>query len=496
MKHVVAAFNGGFQAQHGEYGMEADRIVYLPPKPYAATVMEMRDGSTAFGSWPAPAPDGTVSIPDDVLSFRQNLTALVQDGKWNPWNRTWWGGTPPGWGDNIHSARSALCYTKAGFVGYFYSMIISPDDLAAAEIAAGCVYGIHLDMNPGHASFEFYDVAPQSAWQPLGRPLATNWEAEGKVPQMDGWQFRARRMIKGMGHMLFPRYIQREGRDFFYLTTRTILPGAKVASALPAPDDGEGVWRVTGLPQHGFPYALATTWVHPDARRPDLKVRVLRVDPRTVRAPGTSGATSETPVVVTFPGPAPAPPTMPPRTAQKSHARRPQPPPSAPQASAPPRAAPGESTLWFAGDLFAIGKDAPADGAMPLVTGQVAGKSAAGVPAARAAVGINDEEGMLTWVELPDGVAADAQASVILVALLERLGCSTQMLVTSGARALLGGALELDASPATGVTATMTRLVRGQAPGAHLAFEDTTIVPYSVWQPLQSEKPKLVAPPR
>jgi hypothetical protein len=493
MKHVVAAFNGGFQAQHGEYGMEADGVVYLPPKPYAATVMEMRDGSTTFGNWPAPGADGTMSIPEDILSYRQNLTALVDDGKFNPWQRTWWGGTPPGWGDNIHSARSALCLTKAGFVGYFYSAIISPDDVAAAEIAVGCVYGIHLDMNPGHAGFEFYDVAPTSSWQPLGRALATNWEAEGKVPQMDGWNFRARRMIKGMGHMLFPRYIQREGRDFFYLTTRTILPGAPVASALDTPDDGEGQWRVKGLPQHGFPYALATTWVHPDAHRSDVKVRVLRVDPRTVRAPGTDGTTSETPVVITFPGPAPAPPPVTPtRTAQRSRSHR-APTAQAAQPTGPVRAAAGESTLWFAGGSFAIGKEAPGDGAMALLTGQVVGNNTSGLRGVRAAVGINDEEGMLTWVELPEGTPADAQSSAMLVALLQKLGCSTAMLVTSGARALPGGAMEIDGTPATNVPPTTARLVRGQAPGAHMSFEDTALVPYSVWQPLQAAKPKLAA---
>ena len=64
MKHVVAAFNGGFQAQHGEYGMQANGIEYLPPKPYAATVVELRDGSNAFGAWPDSA-----DVPDDVIGF-------------------------------------------------------------------------------------------------------------------------------------------------------------------------------------------------------------------------------------------------------------------------------------------------------------------------------------------------------------------------------------------------------------------------------------------
>ena len=47
---------------------------------------------------------------------------------------------------------------------------------------ARCAYGIHLDMNPGHAGFEFYDVAPEGKLAPLGRPMQNDWEAEGKVP--------------------------------------------------------------------------------------------------------------------------------------------------------------------------------------------------------------------------------------------------------------------------------------------------------------------------
>ena len=87
-------------------------------------------------------------------------------------------------------------------------------------LAARCTFGIHLDMNVGHAGFEFYDVAPEGRLTPMGRPLQGDWEAQGKVPDMPGYVFRGRRMIRGMGHMLFPRYIQREARDFFYLTSR------------------------------------------------------------------------------------------------------------------------------------------------------------------------------------------------------------------------------------------------------------------------------------
>ncbi|MBC7018169.1 hypothetical protein, partial [Salmonella enterica] len=68
-----------------------------------------------------------------------------------------------------------------------------------------------------------------------------------------------------------------------YLTARTVLPGAPIAvGESVSPVDGEGGnWRVKGLPQHGYPYAVAITSVRLGADALDKRVRVLRVDPRT-----------------------------------------------------------------------------------------------------------------------------------------------------------------------------------------------------------------------
>jgi hypothetical protein len=131
MGRVVAGLNGGFQALHGEFGMMGDGIMYLPPKPYAATVAALRDGSTGFGEWPA---DDTV--PDFILSYRQNLTVLVKDEKFNPYRRTWWGGTPPGQADKVHTTRSGICLTREDFVAYFYGAELSAEALAQGMIQA------------------------------------------------------------------------------------------------------------------------------------------------------------------------------------------------------------------------------------------------------------------------------------------------------------------------------------------------------------------------
>ena len=143
-RRVVAGMNGGFQALHGEFGMMGDGVVYLPPKPYAATVAALRDGSTGFGEWPADE-----GVPDAILSYRQNMTVLVKDEKFNPYGRTWWGGTPPGRADKMHTVRTGICLTTENFVAYFYGAEIAAEVLAQAMIRARCKFGIHLDMNVG-----------------------------------------------------------------------------------------------------------------------------------------------------------------------------------------------------------------------------------------------------------------------------------------------------------------------------------------------------------
>ena len=118
------------------------------------------------------------------------------------------------------------------------------------------------------------------------------------MPGLDGWKFRGRRMIRGMRLMNFPRYIHREARDFFYLTLRHVLPGADIAAS---DIESEGHWQTRGLPQHGFPFALATTSLRPDPQR-DLRVELLKIDPRVVAPQGGAGVDAAAPAVVVFSG--------------------------------------------------------------------------------------------------------------------------------------------------------------------------------------------------
>jgi hypothetical protein len=438
---LVAGMNGGFQALHGEFGMMGDGIVYLPPKPYAATVAAMRDGSTGFGEWPADE-----GVPDEILSFRQNLTALVKDEKFNPYGRTWWGGTPPGQTDKVHSTRTGICLTKEDFIAYFYGQDIGAEVLAQGMIRARCKFGIHLDMNVGHTGLEFYRVAPAPELPPVGRPLQGDWEAEGPVPGLEGWNFRGRRMIRGMPLMNFPRYIHREARDFFYLTLRHVLPGADVPSATAE----QGHWRTRGLPQHGFPFAVATTAVVPDASRPEMRALLLKIDPRVVAAQGAADADPSAPTIAVFSGIA------------RSKTRHP--------------------VLWIARGAFSIGEEAP-EGATDLFSG-LSSREVAATPSANAAVGIADEDGMLLYAE----TSPQPDAAAVLDRLLAQLRCSTRMILAHPLAPALGGTTSLEGTPVPPTDVGTVKLVRREAAAAHSIFENTPITPPEIWQPLQMRR--------
>jgi len=290
--------------------------------------------------------------------------------------------------------------------------------------------------------------------------MQANWEAEGKVPDMAGWVFRSRRMIRGMGHMLFPRYIQREARDFFYLTSRPVLPGAPIAGENAAnaangangpTAGGEAAWRTKGLPQHGFPYAIAVT----TAQAGGHALRVVRADPRTMR-PGDAHDASPTVLAL----------------------------------AAPDRPEPGAPSLWWGSSVFSVGPTSPAKDAVRLTAGVTV--HAAAATQARAAVGVQDEDGMLVWVELAPGDRPDARTAATMDGLLESLGCSGRMLLRGDARALLGGTLDAAGDPlpasSAGTSPPTTWLVRAHAPDAHGVFGDTPIVASTVWQPLQAKR--------
>jgi hypothetical protein len=446
MGRLAAAFNGGFQATHGEFGMMADRVVYLPPKPYAATIAELDDGSAGFGTWP-----DNDAIGNEFVGFRQNLTPLLSDGKDNPYERTWWGGVPPGWQDATRTVRTGLCLTRESHLAYFYGSSIDMESLTVAMNAARCRYGVHLDMNPGHTGLEFYRVGLRENLPNLARKLDSSWEAKGAVSDMAGWEFLGRRMIRSMHLMNFPRYARTDSRDFFYLTHRQLLTTERLnqPNALMQPKGIE--WRSNGLPQHGFPPALAMGRITPEPSRPNLLVSVVLLDGKWAK-PCLKDCGSH-PTLLTTKAPLSFPELQ---AVYANRAFRIE------NVPAPEKANSGK----------------PDDPTSIVVA---SGRSKTHVSAVRAALGTTDGQ-WLYYVEVTAG-ADPAHDVTVLARLLDEFGCRAQLFLDRP----LGLSLDNTASEEPSAAERLTWF-RDDAPLARRILEKTPVVPQPVWYPLQSKR--------
>lgn len=435
LSRLVGAFNGGFQSAHGAFGARASGRLLVPPRPYAATVARFADGALGFGTWPRHS-----AVPDDIESFRQNLTPLVSAGTLNPYQRQWWGGAPQGWSDVTRTVRSALCLTRSKQVGYFYGSRVDHEALGRGLLMAGCDYGIHLDMNAGHTGFEFYSVLPAHAAPLPQSELATRWKAERALRELPELRFRSRRLFRNMQLMHFPRYIRRQSRDFFFLTERPLLPG----SAPAAP--GGALGEPQAARNSEFPHAVATASAHPDPARPATQVRLIEVDLKWVSAA----------VGAALPVPSDAVLSL---------------------------AVPGGSTarraLWVAGHRGRIG--IPETGAHVLAHESEDGRESA-------AWGVRDQQ-IAIYAEVVSGKDPDLDPALLERVLAER-GADERMLAAPPAFLRCASARclgEGDGPPATAVSRDHPALHfrRDAWQALRTLFSDTEIVTPEAWQPYQ-----------
>ena len=194
LPRVVGAFNGAFKTEHGAYGMVVDHRVLLPPQPNAATVVTLDDGRIALGTW-----DGIQTLPSTLASLRQNLDPLLADGVENPTHRGLWGFVLGGI-ETMPTVRSGLCADGHGHLFYAWGEETTARRLGHAMRLAGCTYGMHLDMNPTHATFHFLRVDDVAHRQFQHRALEDAMQSGGD------------------------RFLYYTLKDFFYLALRPMLP--------------------------------------------------------------------------------------------------------------------------------------------------------------------------------------------------------------------------------------------------------------------------------
>ena len=189
---LAAAFNGGFKAVNGGYGMMVNGVTLLPPQTGLSTLAIYQDGHVAMGVW-----GRDIGPSPDIVAFRQNCPPLIQNGQINPQvnveNQTLWGNTI---GNKQVSWRTGLGLTQDGhYLIYAVGNATSVPTLAYALQQAGAYTAMQLDINRPFARFVTYQPAG-SANSPLRAvPLLAQMENDPTL------------------------YLAPHTRDFFYLTT-------------------------------------------------------------------------------------------------------------------------------------------------------------------------------------------------------------------------------------------------------------------------------------
>jgi hypothetical protein len=188
---LFAAFNGGFKATHGQYGMLLDGVEYLPPLDYSCTVVHYKDGRIAVGTY-----SKLKSTFSDMLFYRQTPPCLVEEGELNKQVETseyvkGWGATVSG--DTV-IRRSAFGVSKDNKTFYYgIGDALTAQSLGRGMKAAGAWSTAELDVNYSYPRFLLY-TRPNG-----GTPVATSSIIPGIDYQKD-------------------QYIHASPRDFFYLT--------------------------------------------------------------------------------------------------------------------------------------------------------------------------------------------------------------------------------------------------------------------------------------
>lgn len=192
---LVAAFNGGFKAVHGHYGMMLDGETFVVPRDIACTVGLYRDGSIKIRTWPELKP-----TEPTMLGYRQTPPCLVEEGKINnaleatEYNRNW-GATVSG---ETVIRRSAIGIDKSGRT-LFYGLgeAVTAQALSHAMRAIGAENAAQLDVNYSYPRFLLYERGGAAEQPHVSSAL-----------------------IPGIKYSRFEYVGDASPRDFFYLTRR------------------------------------------------------------------------------------------------------------------------------------------------------------------------------------------------------------------------------------------------------------------------------------
>lgn len=152
LPNLLVTLNGGFQKDHGSWGMYMDGVEYKRLANGYASVVVMKDGTIKMGTW---GDEGFTEITEDMAAVRQNAVLLVEKGEVTPLAQNQ-GSNNDVWGYvNVNSAefitwRTAIGLTKNGDLMVAAGNSLSANSLARALQAAGAEIAMQLDINTPH----------------------------------------------------------------------------------------------------------------------------------------------------------------------------------------------------------------------------------------------------------------------------------------------------------------------------------------------------------
>ncbi len=152
---LVAAFNAGFLMSGANGGYYTAGRTEVPLRNGAASFVVYRNGTSNVVAWG----NANVLTPD-VVSVRQNLDLLVNDGRPVPGlqanDTSKWGLTL---GNAVYVWRSGLGVTANGALVYVGGPGLNITDLANLLVRAGAVRAMELDINTDWVNFSTYRPA-------------------------------------------------------------------------------------------------------------------------------------------------------------------------------------------------------------------------------------------------------------------------------------------------------------------------------------------------
>jgi hypothetical protein len=147
---VMAVFNGGFKAMHGNFGMRIGQDTFLPPRKSSCTVALLPDEEIEIRTFSEIEND-----EPNMVAFRQTPPCLIERGEpnrrlLNEFNKNWGASVA---GDTI-IRRSAigLSHDKR-FLFYGLGDAVSARSIGDALLAAGAYDAAQLDVNSAYPRF-------------------------------------------------------------------------------------------------------------------------------------------------------------------------------------------------------------------------------------------------------------------------------------------------------------------------------------------------------